>query len=337
MAFFGKLLAPETEGQRPKPLQLPPVNMDRVLKKFENTLVGRVLNPEISEARVKVMLAFLPSVWKCEGKAQGLEMGRGSFQIRFEEESTLHLVLDNRPYHFDGWMIALERWKPTVRKDFPNTIPFWIKIMDLPPYLCEDDQVKRIGEDLGDLKSWKASAPFPLIRLQNHCKRCLRMTHETRSCPNRGMRLRHPPKQQPQREAEEDRKRQRATRGDYPKAKENRADGRTKPRDRASVIIAEPKPLQRDLMLELTEAGDRRFEKRASTSEWVRKAFGRNTDRQQDKEGRHHSSQQIAPSESAPDEARPFWYPATEEDAAIARAVLVQNRKWDQLAEELPA
>ncbi|VVB15439.1 unnamed protein product [Arabis nemorensis] len=81
MSFFGKLVAPDHETKRTKPLQLPPINLEQVLKKFERILEGRVLYPEISETRVKAMLAFLPSVWKCEGKAQGLEMGRGSFHF----------------------------------------------------------------------------------------------------------------------------------------------------------------------------------------------------------------------------------------------------------------
>ncbi|VVB08366.1 unnamed protein product [Arabis nemorensis] len=116
-----------------KPLQLPPINNEKVLKKFEKTLVGRILNPEIQETRVKVMLVFLPSVWKCEGRVNAIELERGG------------------PYHFDGWMIAIERWVPTVRRDFPTTIPFWVKIMDLPGQYCEDDQLEKIGEDLGEL------------------------------------------------------------------------------------------------------------------------------------------------------------------------------------------
>ncbi|VVB17191.1 unnamed protein product [Arabis nemorensis] len=109
MAFFGKMIAAEQDTKRSKPLQLPPINNEAILKKFEKTLVGRVLNDEIPESRVKAMIAFLPSVWKCEGRAEGVKMGRGSFHFRFEEESTLQSILDNGPYHFDGWMIAINR------------------------------------------------------------------------------------------------------------------------------------------------------------------------------------------------------------------------------------
>ncbi|VVB16267.1 unnamed protein product [Arabis nemorensis] len=65
MAFFGKT---DQATKHSKPLQLPQINNEKVLKKFERTLVGRVLNLEISESRVKAMLAFLPTVWRCEGR-----------------------------------------------------------------------------------------------------------------------------------------------------------------------------------------------------------------------------------------------------------------------------
>ncbi|VVB01347.1 unnamed protein product [Arabis nemorensis] len=64
MAFFGRLVEADREVTCSKPLQL--------LKKFERTLVGRVLNLEISEAQVKASLAFLPSVWQCEGRVHAL-------------------------------------------------------------------------------------------------------------------------------------------------------------------------------------------------------------------------------------------------------------------------
>ncbi|VVA99090.1 unnamed protein product [Arabis nemorensis] len=62
-------------------------------------------------------------------------------------------------------MIALERWVPTVRMDFPSSIPFWVKIMDLPSQYHEDEQVEKIGEDLGEIMKWKIVKPFPMVRV----------------------------------------------------------------------------------------------------------------------------------------------------------------------------
>ncbi|VVB11642.1 unnamed protein product [Arabis nemorensis] len=214
MAFFGKLVAPDQEKKRSKPLQLLPVNNTQILQRFEKTLVGRVLNLEAQENKVKAVIGFLPTIWKCEGRVQGVEMGRGRFHFRFKEEADLQAVLDNRPYHFDGWMNAIERWVPTVRMDFPSSIPFWIRILDLPEIYNEEKQLVRIGEDLGELLNWKVMEPYPMIqvmvecdaplilfweivseteelfrirfdyvKLQNHCKVCFRMSHDTRTCP----------------------------------------------------------------------------------------------------------------------------------------------------------
>ncbi|VVB17543.1 unnamed protein product [Arabis nemorensis] len=71
MAFFGKMIDANNERKHPAPLQLPPPSIDKelVMKKFEKTLVGRVLNLQAQEHRVKALIAFLPSMWKCEGRA----------------------------------------------------------------------------------------------------------------------------------------------------------------------------------------------------------------------------------------------------------------------------
>ncbi|VVA99118.1 unnamed protein product [Arabis nemorensis] len=63
-------------------------------------------------------------------------------------------------------MMAIDRWVPTVRSDFPTTIPFWVKIMDLPAQYREDEQVESIGKDLGELLNWKIIVPFPMVRVE---------------------------------------------------------------------------------------------------------------------------------------------------------------------------
>ncbi|VVB08887.1 unnamed protein product [Arabis nemorensis] len=260
---------------------------------------------------MKALIAFLPSVWKCECRAQGIEMGRGSFHFCFGEESTLQSILDNRPYHFDGWMIAIERWVPTVRSDFPSTIPFWVKIMDLPAQYREDDQVESIGKDLGMVRNWKIVAPYPMVRvevscdaslilyretrsdtgeifrinfdylkLQNYCKRCLRMSHETRACSD--WIERQPSRQVPnvRRPEADDRKRQRGHKAEMARPKAPREDRSKRDWDKTADMASSSKPklICWDLMTELGEVRDLKVEKKVdkpSTQEWVRKSFGR--------------------------------------------------------------
>ncbi|VVA95013.1 unnamed protein product [Arabis nemorensis] len=159
------------------------------------------------------------------------------------------------------------------------------------------------------------------------------MTHDTRGCPSRGMRPQHQPEQNPRREAEVDRKRQRGAKEESPKAKGTRAEGRTKPLDRASTSIPEPMPLQRNLLSELSEVGDQGAEKRvskSSTKEWVRKSFSRNTGRGAEKEVREQSTKRNEPSKVVPAVDRAPWFYASEDEAAGAKEVLAQNRKWEQ-------
>lgn len=114
MAYFGKLVAPNQEKKRLDPIKLPAFDNSEILKQFDRTLVGLVLNMEVQANRAKALMGFLLTVWKCEDRVQGLEMGKGKFHFRFREESDLQAVLDNRPYHFDGWMNVIECWVPTI-------------------------------------------------------------------------------------------------------------------------------------------------------------------------------------------------------------------------------
>ncbi|VVB17190.1 unnamed protein product [Arabis nemorensis] len=158
--------------------------------------------------------------------------------------------------------------------------------MDLPSQYREDAQVERIGKDLGDLLTWRIVVPYPMVRvevgcdvplilyrearsdtgevfrinfdylkLQNHYKTSLRMSHDARACPNWWGRqqsivepaARHMEQQdgQRQRSLKVEPVRPNGTRENQPK----RRGG--KPGDRDS-----PKLLRRDLMNELGEAHD---------------------------------------------------------------------------------
>ncbi|VVB11474.1 unnamed protein product [Arabis nemorensis] len=150
MAFFGKIVAPRDEKKRLSPIQMHDFDDSEIIKQFEKTLVGRVLNPKQTHW-VKALIAFLPEVWKCQDRVKGINMETGKFQFRFDQESDITQVLARRPYHFDGWFFALERWIPTSRIDFPSSIPMWIQIHNLPDCRCYEKGVVEIKEKLGDL------------------------------------------------------------------------------------------------------------------------------------------------------------------------------------------
>ncbi|VVA90791.1 unnamed protein product [Arabis nemorensis] len=92
MAYFGKMVAPRDGRKRLSLIKMPDFDDSVIFKQFERTLVGQVLNPSQAH-RVKALLAFLPSLWKCEDRVRGLEMGKGRFQFWFENESDLQQVM----------------------------------------------------------------------------------------------------------------------------------------------------------------------------------------------------------------------------------------------------
>lgn len=118
------------------------------------------------------------------------------------------------PYHFDDWMVILQRWEPVISAFFPSQIPFWIEIQGLPLHYWKPKMLTDIGEGVGDLLDHELTPTAariqvmvnglePLIketivefdngtealvtldykRLKSHCTHCHRLTHAKKDCP----------------------------------------------------------------------------------------------------------------------------------------------------------
>lgn len=120
------------------------------------TLVGRLTNPK--SQRLWSMIPFLSSRWNLRGKAIGSDLGHGCFQFRFDQDD-LQKVLVNKPYHFNYWMVIIQRWEPIISASFPNKIPFWIHLEGLPLHYWKEEMICNIGRDSGNL--WTMSSPKP--------------------------------------------------------------------------------------------------------------------------------------------------------------------------------
>lgn len=123
-------------------------------------------------------------------------------------------VLENRPYHYDQWMVILQKWEPVISDTFPSKIPFWIEVLGLPKHFWQPKMLQTIGDELGetlDMEITPAAAKIQLLidglqpltketmvdfpdgsealitleykNLKNHCLHCLRLTHEKKDCP----------------------------------------------------------------------------------------------------------------------------------------------------------
>ncbi|KAG2260876.1 hypothetical protein Bca52824_080170 [Brassica carinata] len=178
------------------------------------TLIGRLTNPR--KQNMVSVLSYLPKKWNLLGRVAGSELGDDCFQCRFEEESDLQRVLDERPYQFARWMIIIQRWEPVISPTFPSQIPFWINIKGLPLHFWHEKVIRNIGFQLGALENYQLTKSSARIRLRvdglqpivkdtildfdsgeethlkleyenlaNHCSYCNRLTHLQSQCPER--------------------------------------------------------------------------------------------------------------------------------------------------------
>jgi hypothetical protein len=105
----GKAIADDYYSQPSrKRLKAPQLDTSDLVQKNSLTLIGRLTNPAVQQ-RLWSLIPFLSSRWNLNGKAIGSDLGRGRFQFCFDFEEDLLKVLNSRPYHFDDWMVILQR------------------------------------------------------------------------------------------------------------------------------------------------------------------------------------------------------------------------------------
>lgn len=202
-------------GYSPPPrrrIQAPEMDTSDLVEANSLTLMGRLTNP--SAQRLWSLFPFLSNRWNLKGKATGSDLGRGCFQFCFDFEEDMQKVLDNRPYHYDQWMVILQKWEPIISDTFPSMLPFWVEVQGLPKHYWKPEMLTTIGEELGeimDMEITNSSAKIrvlidglkPLIKdtmvdfpdgsealvlleyknLKNHCSYCQRLSHEKQHCP----------------------------------------------------------------------------------------------------------------------------------------------------------
>ncbi|CAN6909508.1 unnamed protein product [Brassica oleracea] len=118
------------------------------------------------------------------------------------------------PFHYNRWMIILQRWEPVVSTAFPKRTPFWIKIHGLPlhywtvetlyaiakglgPRLDDDVPQGKLRIDVDCLSNLEMQLPLELPsgdvltvdleyeKLEKHCFYCYSLFHEEASCPTK--------------------------------------------------------------------------------------------------------------------------------------------------------
>lgn len=209
----GKATVSSSSGPRVSRVKAPESDNSALLLRHKLTLIGRVTNPAVQ--RAWSLVPFFTDHWKTSARTLGADLGHGLFQFQFENEEDIQMVLANRPYHYAGFMIIIQRWEPTISRSFPSEIPFWIQVTGIPVHLWTDDLIRSIAEDLGFVEEIDVSSKMarmrvringllPLVktsivefrngdeieaeliyeRLKRHCKLCFCLDHEDKDCPS---------------------------------------------------------------------------------------------------------------------------------------------------------
>lgn len=112
------------------PIILPEEPEFRVFAANENSLMGRLLNPDCQV--MSRMINYMPTAWRVYDRVRGVALSRDRFQFIFQREEDLLTVLKDRPWSYNHWTLLLERWCPSPPRDFLTSLEVWIRIRNIP-------------------------------------------------------------------------------------------------------------------------------------------------------------------------------------------------------------
>ncbi|XP_024016583.1 uncharacterized protein LOC112089946 [Eutrema salsugineum] len=183
-----------------------------LIQGYSKTLIGRCMNPAVQD--MKALLYMLPHIWKAEERVAGADLGLGRFQFDFEREEDITEVMKMEPFHFDYWMLSIERWAPVVDPKYPSSIMFWVRIIGIPLHFWAEPTFQSIRKALGYVKAVNLDegkiqvvidAVQPLCfetevefhgreettvflryeKLFGYCRICFSLCHNQKICPTR--------------------------------------------------------------------------------------------------------------------------------------------------------
>lgn len=96
----------------------PEFDTSTLIKENALTAIGRVVKPK--DQPIGALFSALPRKCSLKGGISGSDLGLHCFQFRFELEEDLLKVLAQRPYHYNHWIVILQRWEPVISPTFPS-------------------------------------------------------------------------------------------------------------------------------------------------------------------------------------------------------------------------
>ncbi|XP_013694079.2 uncharacterized protein LOC106398024 [Brassica napus] len=200
-----------------EPLVLPDSPQYRVFDENETSLLGRLLNPDCQS--MEKMIDYMPTAWRVQGRVRGIALSRDMFQFVFQREEDLVNVLKDRPWSYNHWAMALERWSSFPPENFLQHMSLWIRIRHIPVDFFTVKTMFKLASEIGEVEeiaydpkvshtkdyiwaqvlfdntkplkaSRKLSTPgkvvtieFDYEKIHKRCFHCLRLTHEKVRCP----------------------------------------------------------------------------------------------------------------------------------------------------------
>ncbi|KAG2270254.1 hypothetical protein Bca52824_064809 [Brassica carinata] len=125
------------ENDEEEIIRVPTFDNSDLIAKFKQTLIGRMFHPD--GRSVEALLKHMPKrrIWDVEGRVRGTNLGNNRFHFDFDKEEDLIKVLKKK------------RWTPTIKEDFPNSLPFWTVVSGVPIHYKKLETYESVGKALG--------------------------------------------------------------------------------------------------------------------------------------------------------------------------------------------
>lgn len=224
-----------------EPLTLPDSPRFRVFDENSKSLLGKLMNPDCQS--MAKMIDYMSTAWRVYGRVRGIALSRDRFQFIFQREEDLQTVLNDRPWSYNHWALALERWTEDPPADFLRFMKIWIRIKYIPVNFFTTDTMFKLASEVGKVEEiaydpkishtkdyvralitfdtenparatrkltvkkdgTTVTIEFEYERIHKRCFHCLRITHEKIRCPmlRRGANPRVPSSAEPENKAQD--------------------------------------------------------------------------------------------------------------------------------------
>ncbi|XP_033133384.1 uncharacterized protein At4g02000-like [Brassica rapa] len=132
------------------PLSLPDEPRFRVFDANETSLLGRLLNPDCQS--MTRMIEYMPTAWRVYDRVRAIALSQDRFQFIFQREEDLETVLKDRPWSYNHWAMALERWTANPPEGFLNSMDLWIRIRNIPVNYFTIDTMFALASEVGKVE-----------------------------------------------------------------------------------------------------------------------------------------------------------------------------------------